>query len=62
MADPQALPLALAGWETYERLGSPEGELAIAQVVVYLGTAPKSNALYTAFGAARRSAKGDGEA
>jgi len=60
MADPQALPLALAGWETYERLGSPEGELAIAQVVVYLGTAPKSNALYTAFGAARRAAKATG--
>ena len=51
MADPNALTQALAGWETYERLGSPEGELAIAQVVVYLGTAPKSNAVYTAFGA-----------
>jgi putative ATPase len=60
MADPNALPLALAGWETYERLGSPEGELAIAQVVVYLGTAPKSNALYTAFGAARAAAKSTG--
>jgi putative ATPase len=60
MADPNALPLALAGWETYERLGSPEGELALAQVVVYLGSAPKSNALYAAFGAARRSAKATG--
>jgi putative ATPase len=60
MADPNALPLALAGWETYERLGSPEGELAIAQVVVYLGTAPKSNALYTAYGAARAAAKATG--
>jgi putative ATPase len=60
MADPNALPLALAGWETYERLGSPEGELALAQVVVYLGTAPKSNALYTAYGAARRAAKATG--
>jgi putative ATPase len=60
MADPQALGLALAGWETYERLGSPEGELALAQVVVYLGTAPKSNAVYAAFGAARRSAKATG--
>jgi putative ATPase len=60
MADPNALPLALAGWETYERLGSPEGELAIAQVVVYLGTAPKSNALYTAYGAARAAAKSTG--
>jgi putative ATPase len=54
------LPQALAGWETYERLGSPEGELALAQVVVYLGTAPKSNALYTAFGAAKASAKATG--
>ncbi len=62
MADPQALPQALAGWETYERLGSPEGELAIAQVVVYLATAPKSNAVYTALGAARRAAKATGVA
>ena len=60
MADPNALTQALAGWETYERLGSPEGELAIAQVVVYLGTAPKSNAVYTAFGAARAAAKATG--
>jgi putative ATPase len=60
MADPNALPQALAGWETYERLGSPEGELAIAQVVVYLGTAPKSNAVYTAYGAARGAAKSTG--
>ena len=60
MADPQAMPQALAAWEAYERLGSPEGELAIAQAVVYLGTAPKSNALYTALGAAQRAAKGTG--
>ncbi|WP_428493517.1 replication-associated recombination protein A [Rhodopila sp.] len=60
MADPGALPQALAGWETYERLGSPEGELAIAQVVVYLGTAPKSNAVYAAFGQARAAAKNTG--
>ncbi len=60
MADPQALPQALAGWETYERLGSPEGELAIAQVVIYLATAPKSNAVYVALGAARRAAKETG--
>ena len=60
MADPQALPQALAAWETYERLGSPEGELAIAQAVVYLGTAPKSNALYAAYGAARSAAKSTG--
>ena len=60
MADPNALTQALAGWETYERLGSPEGELAIAQVVIYLGAAPKSNAIYTAFGAARAAAKATG--
>ena len=60
MADPNALTQALAGWETYERLGSPEGELAIAQVVIYLGTAPKSNAIYTAYSAARASAKATG--
>lgn len=60
MADPNALPQTLAAWETYERLGSPEGELAIAQAVVYLGTAPKSNALYTALGAARAAAKSTG--
>ena len=60
MADPNALPQSLAGWETYERLGSPEGELAIAQVVVYLATAPKSNAIYAGFSAARASAKSTG--
>ncbi len=60
MADPQALPQALAAWETFERLGSPEGELAIAQAVVYLGTAPKSNAVYAAYGAARGAAKSTG--
>ena len=60
MADPQALPQALSGWETFERLGSPEGELALAQVVVYLGTAPKSNAVYAAYGAARAAAKATG--
>lgn len=48
LADPQALPLALAAWQAYERLGTPEGELALAEAVAYLGTAPKSNALYTA--------------
>ncbi len=60
MADPQALVQALAAWETYERLGSPEGELAIAQAVIYLGTAPKSNALYVALGEAQRAARGTG--
>lgn len=60
LADPDALPQALAAWQTYERLGSPEGELAIAQCVVYLATAPKSNALYVALGEASRTAKGTG--
>jgi putative ATPase len=60
MADPQAQLQAIAAWETYERLGSPEGELALAQLVIYLGTAPKSNAVYKAFGAAMRAAKATG--
>jgi putative ATPase len=51
-ADPRGLALTLDAWDTYERLGSPEGELAIAQAVVYLACAPKSNAVYTAYGAA----------
>ncbi len=57
MADPQAHLQALAAADTYERLGSPEGELAIAQSVVYLATAPKSNAQYMAYKAARKAAK-----
>jgi putative ATPase len=56
LADPNALLQALAAKETYDFLGTPEGELALAQAVIYLGTAPKSNAAYTAFGAARRAA------
>jgi putative ATPase len=56
-ADPRALPLTLQAWDTYERLGSPEGELAIAQAIVYMACAAKSNAVYTAFGAARKDAK-----
>lgn len=56
MADPNAHLQALAAAETYERLGSPEGELAIAQSVIYLATAPKSNAQYMAFKAAKRAA------
>ncbi len=60
LADPQALHQALAAREAYEVLGSPEGELALAQCVVYLATAPKSNALYTAFGSAMTSAKDTG--
>lgn len=59
-ADPSALPMAVAGWQTYERLGSPEGELALAQVVVHLATAPKSNAVYTAYKAARALARDTG--
>tara|TARA_R110002072_G_scaffold187425_2_gene344189 strand:+ start:7471 stop:8763 length:1293 start_codon:yes stop_codon:yes gene_type:complete len=57
LADPQALPQALAAWDCYSRLGSPEGELALAQAVIYLGTAPKSNAAYVAFKAAMKTAK-----
>lgn len=53
LADPQALPLAIAARTTYEILGSPEGELALAEAVVYLALAPKSNALYKAFGQAK---------
>jgi putative ATPase len=60
LADPQALHQALAAKEAYDFLGSPEGELAIAQAVIYLATAPKSNAAYKADGAARRAAKDTG--
>jgi putative ATPase len=59
-ADPRALELTLNAWRVYERLGSPEGELAVAQAVVYLACAPKSNAVYTAFGAAMRDAREKG--
>lgn len=59
-ADPRALSLCLAAWEVQERLGSPEGELAIAQAIVYLACAPKSNALYRAFKAARADAVAHG--
>lgn len=59
-ADPQALTLAIAARDAYEMLGSPEGELALAQVVVYLALAPKSNAIYTAFGEARAIASKTG--
>jgi len=52
-ADPRSLQIALAAWDTYHRLGSPEGELAIAQAVLYLACVPKSNAVYTAFAAAK---------
>ncbi len=56
-ADPRALALCLDAWSTFERLGSPEGELAIAQAAVYLAVAPKSDAVYRAFGAAQRDAR-----
>jgi len=60
LADPQAVEVCLQGWQTYERLGSPEGELALAQAVVYLALAPKSNAVYTAYNAARAAARATG--
>jgi putative ATPase len=56
-ADPRALQLALSAWDVQERLGSPEGELAIAQAVVYMACAPKSNAVYTAMGTAMKDAR-----
>jgi putative ATPase len=57
LADPQAVVQALAAKDVYDFLGSPEGEIALAQTVIYLATAPKSNAVYTALGAAKRAAK-----
>ena len=60
MADPQALPQAVAARDAYQMLGSPEGELALAQTVVYLAAAPKSNAVYTAFKEASSLAKSTG--
>jgi putative ATPase len=60
LADPQALVIANAAKDAYDFLGSPEGELALAEAVVYLATAPKSNAVYTAFKAAMRAAKEGG--
>ncbi|MCA0873835.1 replication-associated recombination protein A [Seohaeicola saemankumensis] len=62
LADPQAQAVCLQSWETYERLGSPEGELALAQALVYLALAPKSNAAYTAYKAARKLARDSGSA
>ena len=60
LADPQAQEVCLASWQTYERLGSPEGELALAEAVVYLALAPKSNAVYVAYKAARAAARETG--
>lgn len=60
LADPRALQLAINAWEAFERIGSPEAELAIAEAVVYLAVAPKSNAVYTAFKAARAAVEEHG--
>lgn len=60
LADPHALPQALAAWDAYERLGAPEGELALAQAALYLATAPKSNAAYTAYKQATKLAASTG--
>ena len=59
LADPRALRITLDAAETYERLGSPEGELALAEAVIYLAVTPKSNAVYTAYGAAAETAQRD---
>ncbi|MCA0997816.1 replication-associated recombination protein A [Alloyangia pacifica] len=60
LADPRAQAICIDSWQTYERLGSPEGELALAQAVIYLALAPKSNAAYVAYNAARSAAKRTG--
>ncbi len=60
LADPQAQRVCLDAWQTYERLGSPEGELALSQAVIYLALAPKSNANYVAYKAAVKAAKKTG--
>jgi putative ATPase len=60
LASPQALTICTSAWETYERLGSPEGELALAQALVFLASAPKSNAVYVAYKKSRTSAKKHG--
>jgi len=60
LADPNAAQVALSAWDIYERLGSPEGELALAQALIYLATAPKSNAVYTAYKAAQNVARDSG--
>ncbi len=59
-ADPRALRITLDAWETFDRLGSPEGELALAQALVFLACASKSNAVYTAYGAASKDARDSG--
>jgi putative ATPase len=60
LADPRALQMAIEAWDAYDRLGSPEGDLALAQVVIYLASAAKSNAAYLAFGAAQKDVRDNG--
>ena len=60
LADPRALQMSIEAWNAYDRLGSPEGELALAQLVIYLASTAKSNAAYVAFGAARRDVREHG--
>jgi putative ATPase len=60
LADPRALPMAIDAWDTYDRLGSPEGDLALAQLAIYLASTAKSNAAYTAFKAAQRDVREHG--
>ena len=60
-ADPQALPVAVSGFQAFQFVGSPEGELALVQVAIYLACAPKSNALYTAYGKAQEDVRKEGE-
>jgi len=57
LADPQAVPIAISAWQSYERVGSPEGELIIAELVIFLSTSPKSNSVYTAWKNAIATAK-----
>ena len=57
LADPQAVPIAISAWQSYERVGSPEGELIIAELVIFLSTSPKSNSVYTAWKNATATAK-----
>ena len=59
-ADPRGLQIALAAWDAYVRLGSPEGELMLAQAVLYLASVPKSNAVYSAFNAAMEDVRAGG--
>jgi putative ATPase len=60
LADPRALQMAIEAWDAYDRLGSPEGDLALAQVAIYLASCPKSNAAYVAFGEAREDVRAHG--